>query len=420
MITGPFMARALGLAAGALGRTSPNPSVGAVIVRDGTIVGEGATLPYGQSHAETVAIASATDALAYGSTMFVTLEPCNHHGRTPPCTEAVIASGIRNVHVATLDPNPRVAGRGVARLRGAGLTVKVGEGGTEARAIMTGFARWVTDRRPFVVAKFACSLDGRTATSSGESQWITGPEARRWAHGVRDRIDAIMVGVGTVIADDPSLTTRLESGTPFPLDPMIAGVRPCRVGQQDDASHPLRVVLDTTLRTPATARVVSGTLPGHTLIVGVDNGTPDWASRRTALTRPGVEVVSVPSASNGRPQPEAVLALLADRGVTSILIEGGSKVLGAYFDAGVVHAVAAVVAPMIIGGRDAPGAVGGNGVTALSNAYRLGSCSVTRLGVDTLVYGVLSETDWPEDGSDLLIRRPTTWREGSRDVHGHR
>ena len=400
MITGPFMARALSLAAGALGRTSPNPSVGAVIVSDGVVIGEGATQPYGQAHAEPVAIASARDARTLGSTMFVTLEPCNHHGRTPPCTEAVIASGIRDVHVATLDPNPRVAGRGVARLREAGVTVTVGEGGTEARAIMAGFARWVTNRRPFVVAKFACSLDGRIATSSGESQWITGPEARRWAHGVRDRIDAIMVGVGTIVADDPSLTTRLEGGTPHSADPMIAGVRPRRAGREDAPSHPLRVVLDTNLRTPATARVVSGTLDGHTLILSVDNGTADWASRCTALARTGTEVVAVPSGSDGRPHPEAVLALLADRGVTSILVEGGSMIHGAYFDAGAVDAVAAVIAPMIIGGRDAPGAIGGTGVTALSNAFRLNGPSVTRLGVDTLVYGTLSEIDWPEDGLD--------------------
>ena len=408
MITGPFMARALSLAAGALGRTSPNPSVGAVIVSDGVVIGEGATQPYGQAHAEPVAIASARDARTLGSTMFVTLEPCNHHGRTPPCTEAVIASGIRDVHVATLDPNPRVAGRGVARLREAGVTVTVGEGGTEARAIMAGFARWVTNRRPFVVAKFACSLDGRIATSSGESQWITGPEARRWAHGVRDRIDAIMVGVGTIVADDPSLTTRLKGGTPHSADPMIAGVRPRRAGREDAPSHPLRVVLDTNLRTPAIARVVSGTLPGHTLILGVDNGTPDWASRCTALARTGTEVVAVPSGSDGRPHPEAVLALLADRGVTSILVEGGSMIHGAYFDAGAVDAVAAVIAPMIIGGRDAPGAIGGNGVTALSNGFRLDVPSVTRLGVDTLVYGTLSEIDWPEDGPDTLMRRPNT------------
>ncbi len=400
MITGPFMARALSLAAGALGRTSPNPSVGAVIVSDGVVIGEGATQPYGQAHAEPVAIASARDARTHGSTMFVTLEPCNHHGRTPPCTEAVIASGIRDVHVATLDPNPRVAGRGVARLREAGVTVTVGEGGTEARAIMAGFARWVTNRRPFVVSKFACSLDGRIATSSGESQWITGPEARRWAHGVRDRIDAIMVGVGTIVADDPSLTTRLKGGTPHSADPMIAGVRPRRAGREDAPSHPLRVVLDTNLRTPAIARVVSGTLPGHTLILGVDNGTPDWASRCTALARTGTEVVAVPSGSDGRPHPEAVLALLADRGVTSILVEGGSMIHGAYFDAGAVDAVAAVIAPMIIGGRDAPGAIGGTGVTALSNAFRLNGPSVTRLGVDTLVYGTLSEINWPEDGLD--------------------
>ncbi|MSQ42958.1 MAG: bifunctional diaminohydroxyphosphoribosylaminopyrimidine deaminase/5-amino-6-(5-phosphoribosylamino)uracil reductase RibD [Chloroflexi bacterium] len=413
------MARALSLAAGALGRTSPNPSVGAVIVRDGVIIGEGATRPYGQSHAEPVAIGSATEVRTPGSTMYVTLEPCTHHGRTPPCTEAVIASGIRHVHVATLDPNPRVSGRGVARLREAGVTVTVGEGGTEARTIMAGFARWVTNRRPFVVAKFACSLDGRIATATGESQWITGPDARCWAHGVRDRMDAILVGVGTVVADDPSLTTRLDGNTPAFPDPLICGVRPSRLGDRQETNHPLRVILDTTLRTPATARVANGTLPGNTLILGVDDGTPDWASRRTALTRAGTEVVSVPSGQHGRPQPVGVLALLADRGITSVLLEGGHTIHGAYFDAGVVDAVAAVIAPMIIGGQDAPGAIGGTGAVTLDRASRLMMPSVTRLGVDTLVYGTLSEIDWPEDGPDRPIR-PATQREGSPDVHGHR
>lgn len=419
MITGPFMGRALSLAAGALGRTSPNPSVGAVIVRDGLVIGEGATRPYGQSHAEPVAIASATDVRTPGSTMYVTLEPCNHHGRTPPCTESVIASGIRRVHVATLDPNPRVAGRGVARLREAGVTVTVGEGGAEARVIMAGFARWVTCRLPFVLAKFACSLDGRIATATGESQWITGPETRRWAHGVRDRMDTIMVGVGTVVADDPSLTTRLDGSVSTFPDPTIAGVRPRRLDHQDEANHPLRVILDTSLRTPAKSRVVNGTLPGRTLILGVDDGTTEWTSRRIALASPGTEVVAVAGGHNGRPQPEDVLALLADRGVTSVLIEGGSTVHGAFFDAGVVDAVAAVIAPMIIGGWDAPGAIGGTGATALAHAFRLITPSVTNLGVDTLVYGRLSEIDWPEDGPDRPIRS-TTSREGSPDVHGHR
>ncbi len=419
MITGPFMARALSLAAGALGRTSPNPSVGAVIVRDGVIIGQGATRPYGQSHAEPVALASVTNSGTPGSTMYVTLEPCNHHGRTPPCTEAVIASGIRRVHVATLDPNPRVAGRGVARLREAGVAVIVGEGGAEARAIMAGFARWVTNRLPFVVAKFACSLDGRIATATGESKWITGPETRRWAHGVRDRMDAILVGVGTVLVDDPSLTTRLDGNGSTSQDPMISGVRPRRLDHEDEANHPLRVILDTSLRTPATSRVVNGALPGHTLILGVDDGTTDWASRRTGLTHPGTEVVAVPGGHDGRPQPEGVLTLLADRGVTSILIEGGPTIHGAFFDAGVVDAVAAVIAPMIIGGRDAPGAIGGSGAIALAHALRLITPSVTNLGVDTLFYGTLSEIAWPEDGADRPIR-PATQREGSPDVHGHR
>ena len=184
------MARALSLAAGALGRTSPNPAVGAVIVnRAGEIVGEGATRPYGLAHAEPMALAMA-GANAIGATLYVTLEPCSHHGKTPPCAEAVIAAGIARVVIATLDPNPKVAGKGVARLRDAGIAVEVGQCSDEARTLMAGFATWIATRRPHVIAKFAASLDGRIATRTGDSRWISGPEARRWAHGVRDWVDA--------------------------------------------------------------------------------------------------------------------------------------------------------------------------------------------------------------------------------------
>ena len=225
------MGRARSLAAGALGRTSPNPAVGAVIVdRAGTIVGEGATRPYGFAHAEPLALAMAGD-LARGATLYATLEPCSHHGKTPPCADAVIAAGIERVVVATLDPNPRVAGRGVARLREAGIAVEIGPSANEARTLMGGFATWIATRRPLVVAKFASSLDGRIATRSGDSRWISGPDARRWAHGVRDWVDAILVGVGTVRADDPALTNndpygkgwffKLKLASPSDLDALL-------------------------------------------------------------------------------------------------------------------------------------------------------------------------------------------------------
>jgi diaminohydroxyphosphoribosylaminopyrimidine deaminase/5-amino-6-(5-phosphoribosylamino)uracil reductase len=207
------MARALELARAVKGRTSPNPAVGAVLVRDGVVVGEGATLPYGQPHAEPVALRAAGER-ARGATLYVTLEPCSHWGRTPPCAGAVVEAGVVEVHLATLDPNPEVAGRGRAWLEGAGVRTTVGDGMSEARALNADFARWIVSRRPFVRAKFATSLDGRIATRSGDSRWITGPEAREEGHRLRDRSDAILAGVGTVLADDPQLTTRLPVRTP--------------------------------------------------------------------------------------------------------------------------------------------------------------------------------------------------------------
>ncbi len=391
--TGP-MGRALSLAAGALGRTSPNPAVGAVIVRDGEVVGEGATRAYGEAHAEPVALAEA-GSRARGATMHVTLEPCAHHGKTPPCVDAIMAAGVKRVVVATLDPNPRVAGRGVARLRGAGIAVEVGPGEEAARTLMAGFATWISTGRPHVIAKFAASLDGRIATRSGDSRWISGEVARQWAHGVRDRVDAILVGVGTVIADDPALTTRLDARSPIMQDPLLAGV--CPVPSGHPPRHPLRVILDTRLRVPPTATVVAGRLPGRTLVIAVDDGSPEWARRRSALERPGVEVAPVTPGPTGRPDLAAVLGLLGDRGVVTLLVEGGATVHGEFVAAGLVDRVAGVIAPVVIGGG--PCAVGGAGTgpDLLAGATRLGGIEVTRLGDDVLVTGWVRYPEWPED-----------------------
>src|SRR5919202_1357726 len=241
------MERALELARGAKGRTSPNPAVGAVIVRDGTIVGEGATQPGGRPHAETVALQTAGET-ARGATMYVTLEPCSHYGRTPPCARAVVAAGIAEVRVATLDPNPLVGGRGQTILDAAGIRTLLGEGQDEARALNEDFARWITTGRPLLIAKFAASLDGRIATYTGDSRWITGREARAEVHRLRDQVDAIMVGVNTVLADDPLLTTRLDD--------------PAR-----EPHHPWRLVVDSHLRTPFTARLLDPSLPARTTIL---------------------------------------------------------------------------------------------------------------------------------------------------------
>ncbi|NPA31500.1 MAG: bifunctional diaminohydroxyphosphoribosylaminopyrimidine deaminase/5-amino-6-(5-phosphoribosylamino)uracil reductase RibD, partial [Chloroflexi bacterium] len=239
------MRLALDLARRGLGRTHPNPAVGAVIVRDGRVVGRGFHPKAGEPHAEIFALREAGDA-ARGAVMYVTLEPCVHHGRTPPCVDAILEAGIAEVHIATLDPNPVVHGQGVAKLRAAGVKVVLGEGQAEARKLIEGFAHWVRTRRPWVVAKYAMTLDGKIATRTGHARWITGPEARAWVHRLRDQVDAILVGRGTVEADDPRLTTRLPDA--------------------DAVHHPLRVVLDSRGRAPLTARVFDPGLPGRTVL----------------------------------------------------------------------------------------------------------------------------------------------------------
>lgn len=369
------MRRALELAHGVKGRTSPNPAVGAVIVRDGEVVGEGATQPYGQPHAEPMALARAADR-ARGATLYVTLEPCSHVGRTPPCVDAIIAAGVAEVHLSTLDPNPRVAGAGARRLREQGITVQVGEGAQEARTLNEDFARWITTGRPFVIAKYGASLDGRIATRTGDSRWITGRRSRAEVHHLRDRVDAILVGVQTVLADDPELTTRLET-------------------IQREVQHPWRIVLDSTCRTPPTARMLSATLPGKTTIFTTEVAD---LTRRAALEQAGAEVHSLPAA-HGRVSLAALLDELGRRRVTSLVVEGGATVHGAMFDQGLVDYVMAFIAPIIIGGVTAPSAVGGQGADILANAHRLIDPGVRRLGADTLVSGHLRQVVWPDEPS---------------------
>ena len=367
------MARALDLARAVKGRTSPNPAVGAVLVRDGRIVGEGATQPPGQPHAEAVALAAA-GAGARGATLYVTLEPCSHYGRTPPCADALVAAGIAEAHIATLDPNPAVAGRGRARLAAAGIRTYVGEGAALARTINEDFARWITTGRPLVIAKYAMSLDGRIATRTGEARWISGPESRQEVHRLRDCVDAILVGAATVLADDPELTTRLE--------------RPARPPR-----HPWRLVADSRCRTPPSARVLRRDLPGRTTIVTTAAAPPQ---RRAALAAAGAEVWELPDKDNvGQVSLEALLDALGRQQVTSLLVEGGPTLLGAFFDRGLVDHVMAFVAPFVLGGA-APAAVGGEGVARLAEAPRLLDPEVRRIGADTLISGPLRTVVWPE------------------------
>jgi diaminohydroxyphosphoribosylaminopyrimidine deaminase/5-amino-6-(5-phosphoribosylamino)uracil reductase len=352
------MAAALRLAARGLGRVAPNPSVGCVIVKDGQVVGRGWTQAGGRPHGETEALRRAGEA-ARGATAYVSLEPCAHHGKTPPCTDALVAAGIARAVVSCEDPDPRVSGRGIARLREAGIAVEVGLMAAEAQALNRGFFLRIQARRPEVTLKLATSLDGRIATHGGESQWITGPAARARAHLLRAGHDAILVGSGTAAADDPALTVRLP------------GL---------DAARPLRVLLDGRLATPLTHKLVATAAERPTLLY---TRTDNAADRVEALKRAGVEVVGVPADGHAGLQLAATLGDLAERGVTRLLVEGGAHVGAAFVREGLVDRLAWFHAGVLLGGDGLP-AVAAYGLERLDAAPRFELASVERLGADLL------------------------------------
>jgi diaminohydroxyphosphoribosylaminopyrimidine deaminase/5-amino-6-(5-phosphoribosylamino)uracil reductase len=355
------MGQALSLAREALGSVSPNPSVGAVVVKDGQVVGEGHTQPPGGAHAEIVALLQAAES-ARGATLYTTLEPCNHQGRTPPCTQTIVDAGIAEVRVATLDPNPNVTGDGVSRLRAAGIRTKVGESETRARLLMEAYLKFVTTGRPFVTAKFGMSLDGKIATRTGESKWISGDKSRWQVHGLRATSDAIMAGINTVMADDPQLTARDERGEPR-------------------ERQPLRVIIDSRGRIPTGSRLLSE--PGDTL-VAVANAS---AESQRGLASAGVQVVDVPGADGSVDLPALMSHLGAGMSITSLCVEGGATLLGSMFDLGLVDKVIAFVAPMIIGGRDAPTPVAGIGFERMADTLRLERVRWDRFGRDMAITG---------------------------------
>ena len=356
-----YMKRALSLARQATGRTSPNPPVGAVLVKDGVVVGEGFTLAPGQMHAEAVALNIAGEG-ANGASLFVTLEPCSIQGRTPPCTDAIIAAGVSEVHLATKDPNPRVNGSGMAELEAAGIKVYQGEEKDEAREIYEAFAKFINTGIPFVTVKYAMTLDGKIATFTGDSRWVSGPEARNHVHEMRRTCDAILVGVNTVLNDDPQLTVRDAAGAP-------------------ESRQPLRVVLDSRARTSPEARLLKE--PGQTLIAV----TVPPESRVKTLVDKGAEVLHLPATGDGLVDPNAVLEALGARGVVSVLVEGGAAVIGTLFDLKLVDKVMAFIAPSVIGGRSSPSPVGGKGVGLMSNATNIRQTRLEHMGEDILVTG---------------------------------
>jgi len=356
-----YMQMAMDLAAKAMGRTSPNPMVGAVVVHDGAVVGRGYHARAGTPHAEVHALREAGNS-ARGATLYVTLEPCCHHGRTGPCTEAVIEAGISRVVLAMTDPNPLVAGKGVQRLREAGLQVETGVLEEVARKLNEVFIKYITTRLPFVALKTAMSLDGKIATAGGESQWITGPYAREYVHRLRDRYDAILVGVGTVLADNPSLTTRLPSG---------------------EGRDPVRIILDSRARTPQNANVLTQASRAPTIIVTAPGAPPE---RVRALQEAGAEIIEVPREDAGV-NLALLLQELGRREITGVLVEGGARINGSFVKADLVDKVYWFMAPKIIGGAEAPGPVGGSGFSRLGDALQLKDITIHRFGDDICLEG---------------------------------
>lgn len=355
-----YMRRALELARRAEGQTRPNPAVGAVIVREGRIVGEGFHPAAGAAHAEIFALDQAGE-LARGATLYVTLEPCCHTGRTGPCSTAVIVAGIAKVVAGTRDPNPKVAGGGFEQLRSAGITVESGLLADECRRLIAPFAKHVTTGLPLVTLKAAATLDGQLATRTGESQWITGPQSRERGHRLRHVHDAILVGSGTILADNPRLTTRLPEG-----------------GGKD----PLRIVLDSRLRTPPDAALLDRASAAGVLIVTTASA-PLAAEQQ--LLGAGAEILRMAGPGTTINLP-ALMRLLGDRGLQSLLLEGGGRLNHAAWHAGIVDRVAYFVAPTFLGGRGLP-VFAGDGVGRLADAVRLHEVRMECLGADLLIEG---------------------------------
>jgi diaminohydroxyphosphoribosylaminopyrimidine deaminase/5-amino-6-(5-phosphoribosylamino)uracil reductase len=359
-----FMARALEL--GAQGTPSPNPHVGAVVVKEDKIVGEGWHERAGDAHAEAMAIKKAKKK-ADGATMYVTLEPCNHHGRTPPCTDAIVAAKIKRVVIGCVDPNPNVDGHGVDKLRAAGIEVTVGVCENDARKLIAPWAKFVTLSLPYVTLKLAVSLDGRIATRTGHSKWVTGEEARARVHALRAQADAVAVGIGTALADDPRLTVRDAPG-----------------------QSPMRIVFDTKLRLPPDMRLVASAREIPTWVLCSAEAPMDAEEQ---LTSKGVEVIRTATSPEGRIDVRSAMEMLASRGVVTLLVEGGAELAGSFLATHLADELHVFVAPILLGPRARPAAVDWAGPDVATQAPRIDKPKWELVGDDAHVYGMLVYPD---------------------------
>ena len=358
MTDAEYMRMALELAARGMGRTAPNPMVGAVIVKDGRVIGQGWHAKCGEPHAERNALASCTESPA-GADMYVTLEPCCHYGRQPPCTEAILAAGIARVFVGSDDPNPLVAGKGIQILRSRGVAVYTGVCRADCDALNQVFFHYIRTKRPYVVMKYAMTLDGKIATRTGLSRWITGEAARARVHQDRNRYTAILAGVGTVLADDPLLTCRMPGGR-----------------------DPVRVICDSSLRTPLSSRIVATARTVPTILA---TACTDEAAQAPYMAA-GCRVWVLPR-RDGHVDLAALMERLGAASIDSVLLEGGGTLNWSMLQAGLVQKIQAYIAPKLFGGTAAPSPVGGAGVAEPAAAVRLRQVTVTPLGEDFLLEG---------------------------------
>lgn len=384
---------ALALEQASFGTPSPNPHVGAVVVKDGVVVGMGHHERAGDGHAETIALEQAGKR-ARGSTLYVTLEPCNHVGRTPPCTEAIASSEVARVVVGCPDPNPDVVGGGAGRLREIGIRVEVGCRDAEARRVIAPWSKFITTGVPYVALKLALSLDGRIASRTGASKWVTGPEARARVHLLRAQQDAVIVGIGTVLADDPRLTVRDAPG-----------------------NSPLRVVFDSRLRLPLSSRLVQTAREVPTWVLCTTDAP---SSAQDQLVERGVEVLRAPPSAEGRIDPAAGLRLLASRGVVKAMVEGGAELAGSYLAGGVVDELHAFIAPILLGPRGRPGAVDWAGPATPAEAPCIADPQWEVCGNDAHVWGALCHPTRPTPATSKHSRSGgTTGNDSSRSPRDH-
>lgn len=354
-----YMREALRIAAYASGRTTPNPLVGAVIVKDNRIVGQGWHRKAGTEHAEIHALHQAGE-LAKGADIYVTLEPCSHYGKTPPCCQAIIKAGIKRVIVAMTDPNPLVAGNGLKELKAAGIEVVEGVCRDEAEKLNEVFLKWVVHKMPFVVVKTAMTLDGKIATVSGDSKWITNEKSRKFVHQLRDLYDGILVGIGTVLADNPTLTTRLD-----------------HLGK-----NPVRIIVDSKARIPLDSIVITDK-SAHTILAVTERASQE---KIAALLQVGIEVI-VTKEKADQVDLSDLLKILAEKNICSILVEGGSRINYSFFVEHLVDKVHCFIAPKIIGGTDAASPIGGKGTFYMKDAYQLNDITTERFDEDILITG---------------------------------